>query len=210
MKTKLRLAHIPEPDEAELAARARSKALREIIRPLAEARYEVDCHFQGIEGLLVNFGKDYGGVELEPEFQRGHVWESEQQSHFIENILRGVVSTSGLVIQLNCPNFDGLKKRLPHWDLPDGIQCIDGLQRLTAVRKFMAGEVRAFGMVKGDFAGTEFDMTRMTFRLRFAIYSFERKVDLLNHYLALNAGGTPHSQSEIARVTAMRDELLAA
>jgi hypothetical protein len=32
--------------------------------------------------------------------------------------------------------------------LPKTTVCIDGLQRLTAIRKFIAGEIRAFGMME--------------------------------------------------------------
>jgi hypothetical protein len=199
-----------QPEVTDLPDRERAAALRAIVRPLAESKYEVDTHWAFIERMLESLGADYGGIDLTPDYQRGHVWEPEQQAHFIENVLRGVVASSGLVIQLNCPNFDSLAKRSRLRDLPDGVQCIDGLQRLTAVQKFMAGEVRAFGMTSAEFRGSEFDPTRMTFRLRFAIYSFERKVELLDHYLALNAGGTPHPQSEISRVIAMRDALLLA
>jgi hypothetical protein len=194
----------------EVAAQARKAKLRALVRPIADSKYEVDTHWRFVEEHLKSLGRDYGGLDLTPDYQRGHVWTQEQQEYYIENVLRGVVASSGLVIQLNCPNFDGLRKPSSARDLPDGVQCIDGLQRLTAVRKFMAGEVRAFGMTGAEFRGSEFDPTRMTFRLRFAIYCFERKVELLDHYLALNAGGTPHPQSEISRVTAMRDGLLAA
>lgn len=33
-----------------------------------------------------------------------------------------------------------------------------------------------------------------------AIHTFTRRADLLQHYLDLNTGGTPHSAEEIARV----------
>ncbi|MBK3780236.1 DUF262 domain-containing protein [Paraburkholderia aspalathi] len=188
-------------------SQARAAALRAYIKPLAQAKYEVDTHWHFVERMLESLGKDYGGIELVPDYQRGHVWTEEQQQHFIENVMRGAVASSGLVIQLNCPNFDSLTTTSPKCDLPNGVQCVDGLQRLTAVRRFMAGEVSVFGMTKDEFRGSEYDPTRMTFRLKFAIFSFERKVELLDHYLALNAGGTPHPKSEIERVKAMRDEL---
>lgn len=183
------------------------EALRALIKPLAQARYEVDTHFHFVERMLASLDKDYGGLELVPDFQRGHVWTPLQQQHFIENVMRGVVATSGLTIQFNCANFESSRRPSPARDLPDGIQCVDGLQRLTAVRQFMAGEVRPFGLTLDELRGTEFDPTRMTFRLRIAVFSFERKAELLDHYLALNAGGTPHADSEIARVRAMRDGL---
>jgi hypothetical protein len=180
--------------------------LRALIRPLEQARYEVDTHFNFVERMLETLDKDYGGLELIPDYQRGHVWSPEQQVHFIENVMRGAVATSGLTIQFNCPNFER-RAVSPERDLPVGIQCVDGLQRLTAVRRFMADELRPFGLALNDLRGTEYDPTRMTFRLRIAVFNFERKVELLDHYLALNAGGTPHAESEIARVRAMRDAL---
>jgi hypothetical protein len=196
-----------QSNSVEMFSHARADALRAFIKPLAQAKYEVDTHWHFVERMLHSLGKDYGGLDLVPDYQRGHVWTREQQAHFIENVMRGAVASSGLVIQLNCPNFDGLTTPSPKRDLPDGVQCVDGLQRLTAVRLFMDGKVSAFGMTKDEFRGSEFDPTRMTFRLKFAVFSFERKVELLDHYLALNAGGTPHPASEIARVTGMRNEL---
>jgi len=190
------------------ASKLDAAALQALVKPIAQAKYEVDVPWHLLERSLSGLAHDYGMLELEPDFQRGHVWDPDQQQHFIENVMRGVVTTAGMTIQLNCPHFDALSKKERLIDLPEGVQCIDGLQRLTAVRKFMAREVRAFGLSVEDLAGTEFAPNRMTYaRVRLAIFSFKRKAELLDHYLALNAGGTPHSESEIARVRAMRAAL---
>lgn len=183
----------------------RTAELNRIIRPLATAKYEVDCDFNYIRKALDDYADDWGGLELNPDFQRGHVWSEEQQRHFIENILRGVVSSSGFMVQFNCPNWEF---ETYVGDLPRGFQCIDGLQRITAVLSFMEGHVRPFGLHVRDFDGSSYSTRGGKFRLRFAVHTFQNKAELLQHYLDLNAGGTPHSNEEIDRVRAMRERIL--
>lgn len=179
-----------------------------IIRPLPQARYEVDTHWGMLDKTLADMTHDYG-LELNPDYQRGHVWTSAQQQAYVEGVLRGAISTAGLTVQFNCPNFES-RLLASDRDLPDGFQVMDGLQRLTAVREFMMGNVHPFGLTLDDLAGTSFTPKGMTYRLRFAVFCFQYKIDVLEHYLALNCGGTPHSDDEIARILAMRDELVRA
>jgi hypothetical protein len=190
----------PSPSSPSTLRHQRDAELTAIIQPLETARYEVDFDFKYVEHALEGYARDYG-LNLDPDFQRGHVWTRPQQEHFVENILRRVVASSGLVIQFNCPHFDDHDYA---GELPREMQIIDGLQRLTAVRKFMAGEIHAFGMPIRDFAGSSFDAARrQLYRLRFAVHTFQTRRTLLSHYLALNAGGTPHASSEIERVRAL-------
>jgi len=191
-------------DELARAASARKTAeLARIIRPLRTAQYEVDHQWIRFQQTLEGFERNYGGVELDPDFQRGHVWTSEQKQLFMENVLRGVVSSSGFLIQFNCPNWDSDNFV---GDLPRGLQCIDGLQRITAVMDFLAGTVRPFGLTTDDLAGSSFSIGG--YRFRVAIHNFTWRADLLQHYLDLNTGGTPHSADEIERVRQLRDSAL--
>lgn len=181
---------------------ARTARLAALIKPLRTATYEVDCQWQHLAGLLERLGKDYGGLDLCPDFQRGHVWTQDQQRHFIENVLRGIVSTSGLLVQFNCANWK-LDYDETQSDLPPGLQCIDGLQRLTAVSEFLAGRVRPFGLGLDDLENSSFSPINLSYRFRVAIHDYAWRADLLQHYLDLNAGGTPHPDSEIERVRAL-------
>ena len=195
----------PGADQAALREAAKqyevkTAELETIIRPLRTAAYEVDMEWHFFDRQLDNIGADYGGLELNPDFQRGHVWSPAQQQHFIENVLRGVVTSAGFHIQFNCANWDNDRYA---GDLPRGLQCLDGLQRITAVRDFLAGQVKPFGLSVTDLAGSRFSPRRSYYRFRVAIHNFERKADLLAHYLDLNAGGTPHSADELERVRAM-------
>jgi len=174
-----------------------NKELLKIIKPLASARYQVDIFWYDLERSLSYYEKEYGGLDVNPDFQRGHVWTLRQQEHFVENVLRGIVSSSGLVIQWNCPNWDEYYYKGP---MPLGFQCIDGLQRLTAIRGFVAGKVKPFGLSKDDLTRTDFDVRRCMWTFKFAIHNLTSRKDLLNHYLDLNTGGTQHTTEEIDKV----------
>lgn len=184
--------------------RPEHRALYARVRPLPRATYKVDIHISLMEDFIAGQERDMaemGGVfELEPDFQRGHVWTDEQRSRYIEALLREMAPTK---ILFNCPGWE--RDRGANGDIPmHTMQCIDGLQRLTAVRKFMAGEVRVFdGLVAGDLKGSPFDPGR--YRLSISVFEFARRMDLLQFYLDLNSGGSVHSADEIARVRALRD-----
>lgn len=166
-----------------------------VIRPLRTARWQADYNWDDLEDGLARLANHHGGLELNPDFQRGHVWTLAQQTHFIENCLRGVVASSGFLIQFNCP---GWLEDAPGSDLPPGLQCVDGLQRYTAVTEFMKGNVKPFGFTAEQLFRTQFSPRRI--HMKVAVHDFARRADLLDHYLAINAGGTPHSAEELERV----------
>jgi len=178
------------------------RELLSLVKPLSNPRYEVDFAWRYLDKALADFEKHYG-LDLIPDFQRGHVWTPDQQRLYIENTMRGVVSTAGMVIQFNCRNWHDARQA-KDTDLPKGFQCIDGLQRLTAVREYIAGNVKPFGRAVAEWKGSDWDVQRIQFRLRFAVYDFQYRQEVLDHYLALNAGGTPHSAEEIERVRGLR------
>lgn len=186
----------------------RNKALAQLIRPLPQANYEVHVFVGRIAPFLEGLGNDYGGLEMCPDFQRGHVWTEAQQIAFLEALLRGALPSSSLLLQFNCRNFNDFRDSPA--DLPTGLQCLDGLQRYTAAQRLIKGEIKPFGLSLDDLAGTNFDPNRDTFRFRVAIFAFRSRAEVLSHYLALNGGGTPHSPEEIQRVKQLLAEAMAA
>lgn len=166
-----------------------------IIKPLRTAKWQADFRWDRLEENIANMANDYGGLELNPDFQRGHVWTPAQQVHFIENCLRGVVASNGFLIQFNSPSWNDDSSES---DLPPGLQCVDGLQRYTAVTAFVKGNVKPFGFTAQELSRTQFSAMRI--HMKVAIHDFTRREDLLDHYLSINAGGTPHSSEEIERV----------
>jgi len=172
--------------------------LRTIIRPVANPTYTTDVFWHHIDSYLQETGEDTGGLQLCPDFQRGHVWTESQQLLFIENVIRGLIDQSLLTLKFNCANWNTTNKG----DLPDGIVCVDGLQRLTAIQRCMSGEIRPFGYHIDQFNNTPFSC-KLKYRFTISIYNFSHKKDLLQFYLDLNAGGTPHSDGELQRVRSM-------
>lgn len=178
----------------------RDRALYQLIRPIPSAIYSVQYQVADVETFIATMERDAqvegGSFELEPDFQRGHVWSDAQRSAYIEALFRGQAPAE---ILFNCPGWSVSAKDtdIGHWRM----QCIDGLQRLTAIRRFAANQLEIFGSETTEsLAGTAFSPKRTRFMFTIKVYAFERRADLLGLYLDLNGGGTVHSEAELSRV----------
>lgn len=175
------------------------QALYLLVRPLPSAAYTADWHLRGLETMLQDTQADVigagGSFDLTPDYQRGHVWKQEQRVYFIESLIR---RTAEAKVLFNCPGWTSASEE--GGDIPEHtFQCIDGLQRLTTLRMFMANEIKVFGgYTAAQLKGTPF--CPRNFRLQISIYQFNWRADLLQFYLDLNQGGTVHSVSELSRV----------
>lgn len=153
--------------------------------------YEVDVSFEHLVQHLNNMSVDYG-LELCPDFQRGVVWDELRQVKFVEHILKG--GTNAKVIYFNSPVWAGFTES--ECDLEETIVCVDGLQRLTSVMKFLNNEIKAFDYYYNEFEG------RIPFYmgLKFNINNIQTRKELLEWYLELNEGLMVHEKSELERV----------
>lgn len=134
-------------------------------------------------------------LQLNPKFQRGHVWSEDQQIAYVEFLLRG--GKSGRDFYFN-------------WNkITDEYVCVDGLQRTTALYKFVNEEIKVFGQYFSEFEfGIVAGKTALAeFRLNVYQNHLTSKRELLEWYLDMNSGGTPHSAEEIERVKKMIEEL---
>lgn len=177
----------------------KDQELYHLVRPQPKSAYEVDVQLGHVEDFILAQQRDLpkmgGSFELTPDFQREHVWTDVQRIAYVEAIVRGTAPTR---ILFNCPGWSNATGA--NGDIKEHtFECIDGLQRLTAVRKFLAGEFSVFGgLSAADLKGTPFDVNR--FRFQFCVYEFLSRSELLQFYLDLNTGGTVHKESELARV----------
>ncbi|WOE32138.1 MULTISPECIES: DUF262 domain-containing protein [unclassified Acinetobacter] len=172
------------------------------IKPIERPIRTFHCGFSYLETWIKNENKDTKyGIDLNPDFQRGHVWTQDQQVHYIENVLRRIVDESGLTIRFNNPTWRETKIT---GDLIEQVVCIDGLQRLTAIRKFIAGELNIFG-ISYSLLPARIILRDLTVVIK--MYDFANKADLLSFYLDINAGGTYHTESEINRVRELLKEV---
>lgn len=83
--------------------------------------------------------------------------------------------------------------------------CVDGLQRLIALRRFLNNELKVFGFLLKDFEDKD-NMLRRIGLLRFNINNLQTREEVLQWYLDFNTGGTVHSQEEIDRVKKLLEE----
>lgn len=76
------------------------------------------------------------------------------------------------------------------------------MQRITAIRKFIKGELNVFG-IKHDELPIRVILRDL--RIVIQLYEFKNKKDLLQFYLDLNSGGTAHTEVELNRVRSLMD-----
>jgi uncharacterized protein with ParB-like and HNH nuclease domain len=168
------------------------------IKPFTrDGDYEVNIGLKYLETTLKDYEESYG-LELNPDFQRGHVWTEDQQIAFVEFFLKG--GKTARVMYFNCPSFS---RSIKENDSP--MVCVDGLQRLTALRRFLNNEIKVFGLYLDDFEDKDI-MLRKIGNLRFNINNLQTKKEVLQWYLDFNTGGTVHSKEEIERVEKLLEE----
>jgi uncharacterized protein with ParB-like and HNH nuclease domain len=132
------------------------------------------------------------GLQLNPDFQRGHVWNEQQQIDFIENLLQGGAINGRLII-LNWP--------YPYEPNPyngeyNDFVLIDGLQRLTALERFWNNEIQVFGYYKKEYTG----YIPLCISMGIQICNLKTKKEVLQLYLEINDTGVHHTPEELNRV----------
>lgn len=169
---------------------------RDIPQFISDGSYRVDVSLEYLVDWLDVLVKEEG-LQLNPDFQRGHVWTEKQQIEFLEFILRG--GKTGRTLYFNNPFWHSVKSGTGYSDFV----CVDGLQRITAIQRFLNDEIRVFGLLYSEFEG-ETDLIRHGMVIN--INDLKTKKEVLQWYIQMNSGGTPHSTEEIERVKKLMEE----
>lgn len=116
----------------------------------------------------------------------------------MEFLLRG--GRTGRDFYFNYPSM--------HIQVPDraynAYVCVDGLQRLTAIQKFFGNELKVFGSFFWEYT----DRIRISMNsIRVHVNDLKTEKEVLQWYIEMNSGGTPHSKTEITRVKTLLDSL---
>ena len=159
------------------------------IKPFTNwGQHKEAVRWSAIERVLEEWKKDYG-LDIDPDFQREHVWTEKQQIAYVEYCLRS--GRVGRDILFNCDwgNFD-IETR-------ENMVLVDGKQRLQAVRLFMSNKIEVFGHKHSEF-DDKLNMTEHVFF--FYVNNLKTKKEVLQWYLDLNTGGTIHTEEEIEKV----------
>lgn len=141
---------------------------------------DLESHFQR--------NAEYGTpINMDPDYQRGHVWTEEQQIKFVEHVLRG--GNSGLRIYCNCPGW-GHDFRGPY-------EIVDGKQRVTAALRFLRNELPVFG---GHYYKDFEDKLNNLIGFEWSVNNLDTREKVLIWYLEMNDGLTAHTPEELNRV----------
>lgn len=144
---------------------------------------------------------DDQNLDLNPDFQRGHIWTEQQQIQYIEFAVRQ--PQSGMHLYFNHPGWMSSFK--------GDFVLVDGKQRIEAALRFVRGEIPVFGHCVSEFTHYSPDNpirkqakpsqsipNDICFIVNIA--KLKTRADVLQWYLDFNTGGTPHSKEEIERV----------
>ena len=132
-------------------------------------------------------------VDMHPDYQRGTCWSDDQCAKFM-----GFMAEGGSAPYVWIQRDPGYKKQ---------DELVDGLQRITAVRRFYLNEVPmeltdGTRMYLRDFSSEDQKMLcgngGPVLTIKYTKY--ENRADVLRFYIRLNRGGTVHSDAEIDRV----------
>lgn len=164
------------------------------------ATYRCDIGWTYLESWLETRDKERGGVELDPEYQRGYVWNDAQRTAYIEYQLKG--GFSGKDIFWNCPNWLTHDRIREPWG--EIVELVDGKQRIDAVLGFLHDRVKAFGLRYSEFEGKmDFFHQRFTFHIN----NLKDRKSVVEWYLGMNTGGSMHTEKDLAPARKMLERL---
>ena len=159
--------------------------------PFSPSAYCIDVGFSFIEQTLQQLFADSAyGLELDPDFQRVHVWDRSRQIAFVEYMLLG--GPSARTLYFACDGWGACNERGP-------VVLVDGKQRLQAVRLFMNGELPVFGAYLSEYRDKHLIRLGRGGSFRVHVADIDR-IATLRWYLALNSGGVLHTPEELTKV----------
>ncbi len=151
---------------------------RDLPKVTSIGEYETN---QSIDDLLehLEYLKIKRGLNLSPDFQRGHVWNEGQKILFVEYILKGGNVNTTIYFNKNNTEF----------------VIVDGLQRLTAVIEFLNNKITVFKKYKA----LDINLMNLT-SLKFNFNNLKTRKEVLTWYLEINENSTPHTKTELNKI----------
>jgi hypothetical protein len=165
--------------------------------------YHVNISLDDMIDTFERYTKEYG-LDLNPDFQRPHVWTEEKQIAYVEFVLRG--GQSSKTILLNMPNWMHWKQDVFETGGKNCMVIVDGKQRLEAVRRFLNNEIPVFGYTLNQYED-KFRLNLISFDIY--INNLNSRKEVLKWYLDLNTGGVVHSDEEIEKVKILLEKEIA-
>jgi len=170
--------------------------VNDIPRFINPPNYEIHSNWGYLEAQLEQWGKrnvdsNWLGLDLDPDFQRGHVWDEAKQIAYVEFCLKGGQSSRQLLF--NHPNWQG--------SYVGEMILVDGKQRLEAARKFVRNELPVFdGSYLFNFDDPKRLLRSSDAHFVIKVNNLKTRKEILQWYLDLNTGGVVHTDEEINKV----------
>lgn len=176
-----------EIEEAEVIKLYLGKILRNKTIPqlIPTGNYIVNHHLDKLKDTIERYVEEYG-LNLDPDFQRGHVWTMQQRLKYVEFILQGGKSNPIYM------NHEGWMKS---WN--GEMVIVDGKQRLTSLLMFLNDKFPVFKELDNPrnigYYASEFDF--IPHDIPVVINDLEGKDKVLEWYLQINRGNIAHTES---------------
>lgn len=135
-------------------------------------------------------------LNLNPDYQRGAVWDEDRQRKYIGFCLEGGTSPPIYIYR-------------PYNSDVEDEEVVDGQQRIRAIARFIHGEIPGDVYIPGegyrelwykDFNEIDRRSSRLSIRV---VYGDWSRKDRLKFYLRFNSGGVAHTEEELDRVRAL-------
>ena len=163
----------------------------------ASSAYVVDVHLSRflvhlmqLSGLEVDSSEAVTADDIfqaVPSFQRDNdKWTVEMQINFIEKIICGYRTSISLY---------ELKSAEQTFSSLDDCKILDGLQRITAIYKFLTGQIKAFGKTYKELSDDRI-ITATSVPINIKVFSFTSEEEAISFYIEINENIT-HSKADI-------------
>lgn len=161
------------------------------VNKYSNPRYLIDVPLDSLKQKMKDWS-NYYELDLDPEFQRDHVWTLKQQIEFMEYLLRG-----GYVNPIFF-NMEGWME-----DFRGKLQLIDGKQRFNTIMKFIDNKLPVFG---GYTINQIENFNLRDFSIKYGVNNLSEK-EAIDWYVSMNTGGTIHTDEEIQKAIEYKNKI---
>lgn len=154
--------------------------------------YMIDTLISDLKDTIERYQREFN-LELDPDFQRSHVWTEDQRVRYIEYLMQGG-QTPPIYF-----NHEGWMK-----SFQGDMVIVDGKQRLTSLLLFLDNKLRVFHSMdpSGEgFLAEHFDYIPYTIKI--GINDLPTRSQVLEWYLQMNSGLIAHTTDELDKVRSL-------
>lgn len=131
------------------------------------------------------------GVDMNPDYQRGFVWDDADRESLIESIFSNIDIGKFVFIKRGFVSLD-----TPYYEI------LDGKQRLNTLLGFYENRFPYKGKYFNDLSARDRDVF-LNHHVSVAECNGDDKKHVLNYFLMLNKGGRPMDKAQLAKVEKM-------